>query len=156
MRKNITLMLGTALMMLLSACVSNHNDGDIGALFGTWNLVSMSCDGEKMDVETHPTVIQFQNNIIKVSRLQAPDQPFSMDSGIGTWEETEEQFLLNFTHSDDKYAPGTAIYAAPEWLGWEQNTILHLQKLSMSDKVMTWSYTSPDGRVWRYELKKQF
>lgn len=156
MRKKVTLILSTALIMMLSACVSNHNDGDIGALFGSWNLVSMSCDGTAMNVETHPTVVDFQNNIIRITRLEAPDQPFSMDIRTGTWEETDDRLLLNFTHSDDRFEAGTAIYAAPEWLGWEKNVILQIQKLSMSAKSMTWSYTAPDGTVWKYELKKQF
>lgn len=128
------------------------NNGDIGDFFGSWLLYSMTVDGnEAPGFNPEETFWEFQNNIIEISRV---DERFDKSGRWGTWSETDSDLLLDFTHSDDKYAPGTDIYQAPEWLYMPANEVIVLHFTERKATRMKLGWTDREGRLISYALRK--
>lgn len=87
------------LFSIIALCGCTHNNGDIGALFGTWKLTSVSIDGVTAGLISEDRYITwaFQNNIVYVELLS--EHQTHIDT-YGTWEWVEEgkTMRLNFTH----------------------------------------------------------
>ena len=59
------------ILPLLLFCSCRMNNGDIGDLFGSWLLYSMTVDGQTPeDFDAEETFWEFQNNIISISRVE--------------------------------------------------------------------------------------
>lgn len=141
---------------LIFGFVSCQNDGHIGSLFGTWGLMSMTVDGvapEEFDPSL--TTWSFQNNII---RIVLNSENHGWADRTGTWEKEStggKRYLnLNFTHGEDGIEHGTGNYRAPEWLGFPENKIIPLEFVKDSSREMILSWTSDEGHVHIYTLRK--
>ncbi len=141
------------LILAVSAC---KNEGDIGALFGTWSLTGMTVNGqEPTDFETNRTTWSFQNDIVRIVYDLGPSD---YDDRLGSWVKTESnghKYLdFNFTHSEDGVAPGAGAYCAPQWLGWPTNRIIRLEYVKDSSREMVLTWMSDEGDTYVYTLKK--
>lgn len=133
--------------LLAAAC---QNNGDIGYLFGTWRIDSMTVDGQPDPAAAAQTLISFQNDIIEVQRIFDADGTFA--NFFGTWAEDGDIITINFTHHADD--PDDQAFNAPEWLGWTAAHPMQLSVSSRSSRTVTWTFTADDGTVYVYNLRK--
>ncbi len=149
MYRRLIILLTIAVMAL---CGCRVNNGDIGDYFGAWLLYSMTVDGEvPEDFNPEQTYWEFQNNIVQISRVS---YMFEKKGRWGTWSEDDNTLLLNFTHYQEGYEPGSAQYRAPEWLGFPQNSIIPLTFVSRSSKRMELTWRDVEGKIYVYSLRK--
>ena len=140
------------ILPLLLFCSCRMNNGDIGDLFGSWLLYSMTVDGQTPeDFDAEETVWEFQNNIISISRVEFM---YDKESRWGTWSEADGKLLLNYTHHEHGVNQGTAKYSAPEWLGFPPNQIIPLTFVERTSNRMSLTRTSENGEVYVYSLRK--
>lgn len=128
------------------------NNGDIGNLFGSWSMYSMTVDGmtpEGFDPDT--TFWEFQNNIVCISYVGFM---YDKESRWGTWSDENDELLLNFTHSSHGMPAGTGQYRSPEWLGFPPNSVIRLNYISCSSKNMELSWRNEAGETLIYSLRK--
>ena len=143
------------LIIALTFNACTHNNGDIGDLFGTWKLQSITINGET-DAEYHNNVLwKFQASII--SMVRADDNTHDKFESWGTWSyaNDDSQIVMNFTHTDnDNVKPGSAKYSPlPEThLPGGTSFTLDIKKLNGSE--MTLCYTSNEGIKYVYQFKK--
>lgn len=150
MKKTLFLL---TILLSLAAC---QNDGHIGSLFGTWGLQSMTVDGVAPDdFDPSLTTWSFQNNIV---RIVLNGDHHAWTDRTGTWEKTSrsgKNYLdLNFTHGSDDVPAGTGGFRAPEWLGFPENKIIPLEFIKDSSREMILTFTSDEGHVYTYTLRK--
>ena len=144
------------ILSIMFAVVSCQNDGHIGRLFGTWQLAQMTENGETPEAFTPgETTWSFQNNIVYITK-ELPHMERILR--VGTWAESNadgHKYLeLDYTQSTDEYAPGTGPYRAPEWLGFPENKVIRLEYVKDSSREMVLTWTSDEGLVYIYTLKK--
>ncbi|MDE6396167.1 MAG: hypothetical protein K2K84_02730 [Muribaculaceae bacterium] len=148
------------LMLALVGC--RVNNGDIGPLYGTWNIESLTVDGveyEEWRSETHPwTTVEFQNNICMIKQAFEPNDYLVR---VCTWswlggEDDENAVLrLDFNHSDDHNPPGTGIYAPPAWLLLSGRLTVDLSvTFAKHDRRMTWTTVNASGQKLVFRLKQ--
>lgn len=141
-----------SIVLCLSAMACQHNNGDIGWLFGSWLLYSMTVDGETpADFNPEDTFWEFQNNIVDISRVGFM---YEKQDRWGTWSEDDDCLLLDFNHYQLGVNPGTQHFAAPEWLGFPPRKTVRLRYLSRTSKHMSLSWVSEDGSTYIYSLRK--
>ncbi len=142
-------------ILLLTVCTAcTQNNGYIGSLFGTWALTSMTVNGETPKTfKSDDTFWSFQNTIINVQQVA---DHYQYVSHYGTWEESDGQLLLNFTHSDDVNAAGEGPYLAPTWIGFPKNEIVELTYVTKKSRHMELTWTNRDGDVFYYILTKTY
>ena len=110
--KTLTRIISIILLALsLNACT--HNNGDIGDLFGTWKLQSITINGESDSTYQSNVLWKFQSSII--SMVKVDDTTHSKAESWGTWSYSNDdtQLVLDFTHTDNnnpnvgssKYSP---------------------------------------------------
>lgn len=149
MKRTAYFFLSVFLTALFSGCT--HNNGDIGDWFGTWKLQSIGVNGSDDPAYDNNVLWKFQNNI--VSMVCADDIQHTADCRYGTWEQAGDRLILDFTHSDDRYEPGTGPYAPlPQTYIKAGRSELRVIKLSGSD--MWLQMTADDGTIYTYSLKK--
>lgn len=140
------------LFVTVVLCGCRVNNGDIGDFFGSWLLESMTVDGvEAEDFDSESTFWEFQNNIIKITRVTPQ---LNSDGRWGTWVDNGSQLFLDFTHYEDGVAPGTGSYQAPEWLDMPQNEIIALTFDKRASRRMILWRTDALGRRIAYSLRK--
>lgn len=136
----------------LTFCGCRVNNGDIGDFFGSWLVESLTVDGVTPDdFDDESSYWEFQNNIIKVTYVTDRLETIGR---WGTWEDDGQHLLLDFTHCEDGYEPGTEMYQAPEWLYMPAGKVISLTFVSRSPKHMKLSFTDSDGRRIDYSLRK--
>ena len=144
----------------LSAC--KVNNGDIGALYGTWNIERITVDGELYEDwrnDNSPwTTVEFQNNICMFKRAVEPNDYIVR---VATWEwengtAIENSVLrIDFEHHDDANPTGTGKYEPPVWLLLDGN--LHpefIVEWSDNDRAMTWSTVNSRGQKLVFYLRQ--
>lgn len=137
-------------ILTLASC--RMNNGDIGDLFGSWLLYSMTVDGEAPEnFNSEETFWEFQNNIVSISRVY---YMYDKDVHWGTWSEADGQLQLDYTHFESGVNPGTGQYSSPQWLGFPKRGIFQLKFVSRSSKRMTLSWYDSEGRMFVYSLRK--
>lgn len=140
------------MLVAVAFCGCRMNNGDIGDFFGSWLLYSMTIDGnEAENFDTESTYWEFQNNIIEISRVDSHYQKWGR---WGTWVDDGDRLLLDYTHGDEDYAPGTDIYQAPEWLYFPSNQIIVLNFVERQSKRMVLSMQDDKDRRIVYSLRK--
>lgn len=140
----------STLVIMLCAC--RVNNGDIGDFFGSWLLYSITIDGEDAPgFNPEETYWEFQNNIIEISRV---DDRLHKQGRWGTWTDSDDRLLLDFTHGDDDYAPGTDFYQAPEWIYMPANQIIDLHFVERKSNRMTLDRIDHEGKHITYALRK--
>lgn len=150
-------------MLLLSAVVfaaggCTRMDGDIGDLFGRWNLVTLTADGVEQplyglgggDKEVLLYTWAFQGDLVWILTLR-PHQ--SSHDAKGMWSRTDSQLMLDFSFSDDEnpldYIPPSALHLVDDGV-----TALNIESLSSSSMAL-W-YVSDEGVKYEYHLKKAY
>lgn len=140
------------MLVAVAFCGCRMNNGDIGDFFGSWLLYSMTIDGnEAENFDTESTYWEFQNNIIEISRVDSHYQKWGR---WGTWVDDGDRLLLDYTHGDEDYAPGTDIYQASEWLYFPSNQIIVLNFVERQSKRMVLSMQDDKDRRIVYSLRK--
>ena len=148
--KAISYILLMSLMTIVTACT--QNDGHIGKFFGSWVLTEMTVGNTATDFpQGQYTTMSFQNDVVKFI-LHQPDG--SYEERFGTWTESDGMLKLDFTHSDDRYDAGTAIYRAPEWLDFPAKTITDLLIADMTDGKLTLVLDRTDGEEIVYKFER--
>lgn len=140
------------MLVAVAFCGCRMNNGDIGDFFGSWLLYSITIDGQEAEgFDTESTYWEFQNNIIEISRVDSHYQKWGR---WGTWVDDGDRLLLDYTHGDEDYAPGTDIYKAPEWLYFPSNQIIVLNFVERHSKRMVLSMQDDKDRRIVYSLRK--
>lgn len=159
MRKNQNI---TGVILLLAAVLlaggCTRMDGDIGDLFGRWNLVSLSADGVDQqlyglgggDKEVLLYTWAFQGDLVWILTMY-PHQ--SSHSAKGMWSRTDTQLSLNYSFTDDEspldYMPPAALHLVDDGV-----TTLNIE--TMTSSTMTLWYVSDDDVKYEYHLKKAY
>ncbi|MGN0223591.1 MAG: hypothetical protein ACI4AM_06160 [Muribaculaceae bacterium] len=144
----------TYILIILTAALATacQNNGDIGDLYGSWRVDSYTIDGNLQEGRPTQTVFSFQSTVVNVSLIT--DEYGGYWQRFGTWSETDTEFIFDFTHHDNKNAPGTGMYEAPEWLNFTSDAPMVLHKDQRSSREMTLSFSDLQGRRHVYVLKK--
>lgn len=159
MRK-VQYIIGVILLMaaVMSAGGCTRMDGDIGDLFGRWNLVTLTADGVEQqlyglgggDDEVLLYTWAFQGDLVWILTMY-PHQ--SSRSARGMWSRTDTQLLINYSFTDDEspqdYVPPSALHLVEDGV-----TALNIE--SMSSSSMTLWYVSDDDVKYEYHLKKAY
>lgn len=134
----------------MPACT--QNGGDIGPLFGSWHLESMTCDGEPFAQPAGTdTFWNFQGHVVIAILSKGMYETLDF---TGTWEQRDGLLVLDYTHSSDNAAPGTQHYRAPYWMGFPENEVIDLTIIKLDNSTMMLSWTSAQGRKYNYNFKK--
>jgi hypothetical protein len=137
----------------LSGCT--HNDGDIGDLFGTWKLTSMTVDGADDTAYQGNIVWKFQSSILQ---MQATDEvAHTATYGTGTWSRPQDGILsLDFTHTDKlNPEPGSVTYSPLPATHLPAGAVSRLTIDNLCGGSMTLTYVDPSqGTTVIYNFKK--
>jgi hypothetical protein len=137
------------LLLLLSGCT--RNNGDIGNLFGTWRLETMTKNGEEVDLYSNLTKVYtwaFQSHIVRIQDIRD-----NMDyvNYYGSWCKEKDVLILDFTYEDEN---GNGEYLPPSPLHLNADGITRLDVNQTSSKEMKLSYRSVDDVEYSYYLRK--
>ncbi len=142
-------------LISLNSCVTNN--GDIGALYGRWQLECVDIDGVEQSAWTEDGKVfstwSFQNNIIMVEYSYVYHNTVSSSASYGTWLRGEGTISFDFTHSDDDNATGTGPYAAPTWIYFPTGVSV-FDFVEESSQRMVLATKLADDRRLTYTLKK--
>ncbi len=147
--KRFTYILAAFAAFIVTAC---QNNGDIGDLFGSWRVDSYTIDGQLQTGAPEKTVFSFQSSVVNVSLIT--DEFGGAYQRFGTWRETDEDFVFDFTHHDNTTSSGTDLYQAPEWLNFSSDALMVLHKDERSSRSMTLSISDAQNRRHVYILSK--
>lgn len=146
------------LCAVLAGC--RVNNGDIGPLYGVWNVTAVDVDGEPYDGwKSHgytESFFQFQNNICFVTRT---NDLYDSQSRACTWQwlKKDTEIELDFSHTDTASPnPGSYLYAAPEWLLLTESRVYVFSVDWEGSKKMTWSTVNTAGQRLTYHLTKTY
>ena len=155
---------GSFMLMILLVTMAGCrvNNGDIGPLYGCWNIESMTVDGEEYEdwrSDIHPwTTVEFQNNICMFKQALEPnDYLVNVCTWSWTGGESDENSLLrlDFNHSDNQNPTGTGLYAPPGWLLLSgQLTVDMIVDWSHHNRQMVWTTVNAAGQRLVYRLKQ--
>ena len=137
-------------VILLVSCVTN--DGDIGHLYGQWALTGLTIDSESAEIDVMLYFWRFQSDIIKIQRYEGNNHSSSY---LGTWERSENDLYLNFTHSAaPEGSENWDFYNPPPELGipGREISLMNIERLTNKDMVLR--YDGSDGKTYRYTFKK--
>lgn len=153
MKKLSHLILIIALCISFNACT--HNNGDIGNLFGTWKLQSITINGEIDSTYQNNVLWKFQATVM--SMIRANDVTHERQEGWGSWEyaNDETQLVVNFTHTDD-YNPktGSSKYSPLPETYIPKASISTLDIIELNNSKLTLKYISEDGKEYIYKFKR--
>lgn len=150
MKNRILLPVLIFISLIFSGCTQNN--GNVGDLFGSWVLDSMTVDGQTAELpDAFYTTWSFQGEILMVT---AVDQYHSVDKHYGTFIHSSRILKLDFVHHSDAIPEGTGIYSAPEWLGFPAAGVFELTVDDLSGKHMVLSWTAPSGKSYIYKFSK--
>lgn len=138
----------TALTLLLAGGCTQYN-GHIGPIFGSWSLISLTEDGEPLEIESE-TVFSFQNEVVRVTKLVDP--PYSVIHRFGNFTLSDDVLALKFQNAPT--STGNYLYTTPNWLYFpldEPSILLSVSKLTGSEMVLT---LDKDGMVYVYSFRK--
>jgi len=141
--------------LTFNSCVTNN--GDIGFLYGIWDLKAVEIDGVEQSSwndDDSFTTFSFQNNIVMVKRnLPNHEAPYVVGTFVN--DESDAVITFDFTHSDDDNGSGQGLYAAPGWIYFPQG-VTAMTYSRPSDKDMVLTAALADGRRLTYYLNKEY
>lgn len=112
---------------VMPACT--HNNGDIGELFGTWQVEKTSGDAEVL-------YISFQGDIINLRGVKGETRTFT-DYAWGNWSRSADDLTLSFPDNwFDNITP--FFYTA------EKTLVVHIDALTSSSLTLSWDVTDVD------------
>lgn len=155
--KNILSRMILAIMLLcvpmLSGCT--HNNGDIGDWFGRWKLLSITADGEQVNIPQ--CFWSFQNQVLQIDYLSSTNYEHDTYFCVATWSEPSENTLvIDFNHSDNTVNQGDVYYTPFSFLHLPAKKASTLSITERSSDKVTLKYINPDDAVeYTYHLVKQ-
>lgn len=152
---NIIKFTGILLLSLLAFGCS-HNDGDIGPLFGTWRLESVTADGADVDLHEDGSLLidwRFQSHLIQI---QTVFEHYSYQNVMGTWQMTEHPDRILALDFSGHNVDGTGFYTPPSQLHLVRGGVTPLTIERLNGKDLRLSYTSADGVTYAYKLRKAY
>lgn len=138
------------LAILISGCT--HNDGDIGPLFGNWDLLTLTADGEEQQIVTDTvlcTVWSFQQSVIFI-RQTMPHNDYRRAKGM--WSRTDDILTLDFDFHD---IDGYTYYTPPADMHLTERGQTPLAIIELDNKNMHLRHTT-DSATYDYYLRKIF
>lgn len=142
------IMASIAACIIATACT--HNNGNIGDWFGEWLMESVEINGTDDASYNSDVVWKFQNNIVEMVTVYG----HSHDERYGTWSESADELILDFTHSDDLNEAGTGKYAPPAQT-YLPAAIVSLRILKLSPSEIVLSYRPDASAEIVYTLRKR-
>lgn len=143
----------TAVTALTQGCT--HNNGDIGRWFGTWSVENILVNGEPYAAYDHNMVWKFQNSVFSMQLINTNPIIHDRQQRWGSWSESGNTLILDFTHSDNTDAPGEGIYV-PFLVSLLNRTGVTVLDIEKSDgKSLTLGFTNNQGERITYLIKKQ-
>ncbi len=139
------------LTSILAGCT--HNDGDIGPLFGSWQLESIEVDGTVDSSYPGNVFWGFQSSIIRMAVVNEHHEHVDY---WGTWKLTNNILMFDYTHSHAEMPPGTGDYRFPPSIHLPENGVVSLSVLTLKGSTLTLQYKTTDGTPIVYRLHKQF
>lgn len=145
-------------MAVLTAGGCTRMDGDIGDLFGRWNLTALTADGEEQtlydggtgDDDVQLYTFSFQSDLAWILTLY----PHQMShTAKGLWSRTDTQLMLDYSYSDDE---GTDYYTPPSALHLVQGGVTTLNIESLTSSHMTLWYVADDDVRYEYHFTKAY
>lgn len=142
-----------ALMLVSGGCT--RNNGNIGAWFGTWHLEAIEADGVA-DVDYAGNIFwSFQNDVLQLTRVPVGDPGnHEAERRFGTWTEHGDVMELCFAYKSDSDPEGWE-YHPFEVLHMPYGGVSSLRIVKQPAGETVLSYTSEEGTVYVYKLKKQ-
>lgn len=119
----------TLLLLLVSMTGCMHNDGDIGNLFGTWKISSVSVDGQEDQAYAGDVFVQFQTEVVRLVQVR---HNYDCVEYFGRWTREGNHLLLDLHYTVD--ASVTAIPEATRFVKGEN----HITITSDHSRKMTW------------------
>lgn len=143
------------IIMALSFNACTHNNGDIGSLFGTWKLQSISINGNTDTSYQNNILWKFQASVICMVRVN--DDTHVKHESWGTWSyaNDETQLTLDFTHTDnDNPNTGSSKYSPLPETYLPESAVSTLDIIKLNSNEMILIYHSADGKEYQYKFKK--
>lgn len=134
-----TLISSLLFILALTSCM--HNDGDIGNLFGTWKIETITIDGEKDTKYEGDVFVQFQTEVV---RLVQVEHNYDYVEYFGRWSRESNNLLLDLHYTVD--ASVTSIPEATRFVKGKNHIVITSDK----SREMTWVMDNIT-----YHLKKQ-
>lgn len=144
-----------AISLSFNACT--HNNGDIGDLFGTWKLQSITINDDLDSVYQSKNNIFWKYQASIISMLQVNDTTHSRIESWGTWKYVNDGKCIeyNFTHTDNNHPQiGSEYYSPLPDTHLPKGCIFILDILNISGDNMSLKYISDDGKQYIYKFKK--
>lgn len=158
LNKALQKLLPTAFALILIAALSGctRNNGDIGILFGTWQLDQIDTDNVP-DTDYERNIFwKFQNDIIQLTKVYPEAVTPGYSSVTGTWNEDNGYLFMNFTHHDGDPESGNDRYLPYPEMHLPYGVVSALQIEKMTSTEMVLHFTSPDdGQLYTYHLSKR-
>lgn len=142
-------------LISLNACT--HNNGDIGHLFGTWrlNTITINSEVDSVYAKADNVLWKFQSSVM--SMIRADDVTHNRVEIWASWEYTdnETRIALNFTHTDDNNTtPGASKYSPLPEMHLPKACIVHVDIITLSHSEMVLRYTAEDGTEYMYRFSR--
>ena len=128
--------------LVLGAVGCNRNNGDIGAWFGTWQLVSITDLSGELIPMGNTVIVKFQNDIIQTTRQFGH---YDSEEYYANWRESGKKLVID----------GVGKSIAPE-LRLPGNSVVELEIVRRPGTVMVWKYVDAEGNGYEYNLKRLY
>lgn len=133
---------------IVTSCT--RNNGDIGPWYGEWHLQSIDINGVDDDSYPGNVLWKFQSNIVEMVTVTG----HTHTEHYGTWSESADELILDYTHSDNANAPGSSKYAPPQCTHLPA-AIVSLRIIKKSSSELILSYSPDADTVIVYTLRKR-
>lgn len=121
----------SSLLLIFAALTScMHNDGDIGNLFGTWKIDSITIDGEEDTKYDDNVFVQFQTEVVRLVEVQ---HNYDYVEYYGSWSRDGKNLLLDLHYTVDESV--TAIPEATRFVKGENRVVI----VSDKSQEMIWT-----------------
>lgn len=141
-----------AAVATLGGCTTNN--GDIGLLFGTWRVESVTAGGVEVNLEADSVEsysLVFQNRIVRVIEVRTHHDH---EYYTGTFTHIGNDLALDFSHSDK--LNGTTIYTPPSVLCFEPHGVTNLTITELTKRRMEAFRVGPSGVTYKYKFYKSY
>lgn len=143
-------------LTLFSSCT--HNNGDIGELFGTWKLQSITINNEIDTTYQNDIFWKYQASV--TSMIKVNDDTHDFSDVWGTWRYVNDGSAIEFdyTHSDNDNIQGSFKYSPLPETHLPSNSIFIMDVQELNDSHMTLRYLSENDSSliseYIYKFKK--
>lgn len=142
------------MMMVVFGCMGcTHNNGDIGPWFGTWklNAITINGDVDEAYAAQDNMVWKFQSSVVEMQEILPGHMTYDH---FGTWHQLSDDVVeMKFIYKDDNNPVGSDYYSPPVSSHLPKGEFV-MDILELASGKMRLRYTSDEGTVYTYSLKK--